>query len=52
MIATTPDEQDQADMARLVAGQDTALNDLMGRHGEKLFHYLIRCLQSEEDAAR
>ena len=38
-------------MARLVAAQDAALNDLMERHGEKLFHYLIRCLQSEDDAA-
>ena len=51
MIPVTPDEQDRTDMARLVAGQDAALNDLMERHGEKLFHYLIRCLQSEDDAA-
>jgi RNA polymerase sigma-70 factor (ECF subfamily) len=45
------DECDRADMKRLGAGQDTALNDLMERHGEKLFHYLIRCLQNENDAA-
>jgi RNA polymerase sigma-70 factor (ECF subfamily) len=45
------DEQDAADMARLVAGHDAALNDLMERHGEQLFHYLIRCLQNENDAA-
>lgn len=51
MIATTPDEQDRADMARLVAGQDAALNELMERHAPKLFHYLVRCLQNEEDAA-
>lgn len=38
-------------MARLVAGQETALNALMARHAEKLFHYLIRSLQNEEDAA-
>jgi RNA polymerase sigma-70 factor (ECF subfamily) len=44
-------EQDRADMARLVAGHDLALNDLMERHGERLFHYLIRCLQNENDAA-
>jgi RNA polymerase sigma-70 factor (ECF subfamily) len=45
------DERDRADMNRLVAGQDVALNNLMERHGEKLFHYLIRCLQNEDDAA-
>lgn len=37
-------------MARLVAGHDAALNDLMERHAEKLFHYLVRCLRNEEDA--
>jgi len=45
------DERDRTDMSRLVAGQNAALNDLMERHGEKLFHYLIRCLQNEDDAA-
>ena len=45
------DERDRSDMARLTAGHDAALHDLMGRHSEKLFHYLIRCLQNEEDAA-
>jgi RNA polymerase sigma-70 factor (ECF subfamily) len=34
-----------------VAGHDAALNDLMQRHGERLFHYLIRQLQNESDAA-
>ncbi len=38
-------------MARLVDGHDAALNALMERHGEKVFHYLIRQLQSEADAA-
>jgi RNA polymerase sigma-70 factor, ECF subfamily len=38
-------------MARLAAGHDPALNDLMERHAPKLFNYLIRCLQNEEDAA-
>ena len=38
-------------MARLVHGHDAALNALMERHGEKVFHYLIRQLQSEADAA-
>ena len=38
-------------MARLIAGGDGALNDLMARHGERLFHYLIRVLQDEAEAA-
>jgi RNA polymerase sigma-70 factor (ECF subfamily) len=44
------DEKDAKDMSRLLAGDDTALNELMGRHADKLFHYLLRCLQNEEDA--
>ncbi len=44
-------ELDHADMARLASGHDAALNDLMERHGSKLFHYLTHCLQNEEDAA-
>lgn len=51
MNAPTPDELDAADMQRLGAGHDAALNSLMERHGAKLFHYLIRCLQSEDEAA-
>ena len=51
MTVTPTDEQDRADMARLTAGHDAALNDLMARHGERLFHYLIRQLQDETDAA-
>lgn len=42
---------DASDMERLVQGHDAALNNLMERHGERLFHYLIRHLQNEEDAA-
>jgi RNA polymerase sigma-70 factor, ECF subfamily len=38
-------------MAALRSGDDLALNALMDRHGEKLFHYLIRLTQSESDAA-
>ena len=45
------DEQDQADMVRLATGHEAALNDLMERHGERLFHYLIRSLQNEDEAA-
>jgi len=51
MSAPTTDEQDAAEMERLAAGHDAALNSLMERHGERLFHYLIRCLQNEDDAA-
>jgi RNA polymerase sigma-70 factor (ECF subfamily) len=46
-----PDDQDRADMARLVAGHEAALNGLMERHSEKLFHFLIRALQNEDEAA-
>lgn len=38
-------------MAQLAHGHDTALNELMQRHAEKLYHYLLRSLQDEGDAA-
>ncbi len=38
-------------MARLAQGHDPALNDLMDRHAERLFHYLLRSLKDQEDAA-
>lgn len=38
-------------MLRLAQGHDAALNDLMERHAEKLFNYLVRSLQNQEDAA-
>jgi RNA polymerase sigma-70 factor (ECF subfamily) len=44
------DDQDRLDMARLAAGHDTALNDLMQRHSQKLFHYLRRHLPNDSDA--
>jgi RNA polymerase sigma-70 factor (ECF subfamily) len=50
MNAATCDEHDRQDMERLAAGHDAALNDLMGRHAERLFHYVIRCLRKEDDA--
>ena len=50
MSETGPDEQDRQDMARLAGGQDAALNDLMQRHGKRLFHYLLRQLSNEADA--
>jgi RNA polymerase sigma-70 factor (ECF subfamily) len=45
------DPQDSQEMERLAAGHNAALNILMERHAEKLFHYLVRALQNEEDAA-
>ena len=51
MNVTDCDEQDAQDMTRLARGHDAALNSLMERHAEKLFHYLIRSLQDESDAA-
>ena len=45
------DERDRTDMHRLTGGHDASLNELMERHGPKLFNYLLRCLQNEEDAA-
>jgi len=51
MTPALSDEQDRSDMARLVAGQDAALNELMARHAERLSHYLLRLLQNETEAA-
>jgi RNA polymerase sigma-70 factor, ECF subfamily len=51
MKTATGDDQDAVDMERLAGGHDAALDDLMERHGERLFHYLIRVLQNEDDAA-
>lgn len=45
------DEQDRDDMARLASGHDAALGALMERHGERLFHYLLRQLNNQTDAA-
>ncbi len=51
MTTESLDELDRNDMARLLAGQDSGLNELMSRHAEKLFHYLQRILQNETEAA-
>lgn len=51
MNTPNPDELDVQDMRRLSAGHDAALNSLMERHAGKLFNYLVRCLQDQEDAA-
>ena len=45
------DEQDAHDMARLAGGHEAALDSLMDRHAQKLFHYLLRSLQDEGDAS-
>jgi RNA polymerase sigma-70 factor (ECF subfamily) len=41
---------DREDMARLVGGQDRALDDLMARHAQPLFRFLHRMLGNEDDA--
>ena len=38
-------------MTRLAGGHSAALNDLMERHASRLFRYLARSLQDEDDAA-
>ncbi len=43
-------EQDRADMQRLAAGHDAALNDLMSRHAGPVYQFLFRMLGNEEDA--
>jgi RNA polymerase sigma-70 factor (ECF subfamily) len=50
MDITEADAQDQADMIRLAAGHDAALNDLMQRHAPPVFHFLCRMLGNEDDA--
>jgi RNA polymerase sigma-70 factor (ECF subfamily) len=51
MNTLNTNELDVRDMSRLAEGHEAALNELMGRHAERLFHYLVRCLQDEQDAA-
>ena len=43
----TPDEQDKEDMGRLARGHEAALDSLMARHADKLFHFLIRLTGQE-----
>lgn len=42
--------RDRADMERLAAGHDAALNALMERHATPVFHFLCRMLGNEDDA--
>ena len=44
------DARDRSDMERLMAGHDTALNDLMERHATPVFHFLCRMVGNEDDA--
>jgi RNA polymerase sigma-70 factor (ECF subfamily) len=41
---------DRADMERLIADHDTALNNLMERHATPVFHFLYRMVGNEDDA--
>jgi RNA polymerase sigma-70 factor (ECF subfamily) len=50
MDITETDAQDRTDMARLAAGHDAALNDLMERHASAVFRFLCRMLNNEDDA--
>ena len=50
MEPTDTRARDRADMERLAAGHDAALNDLMERHATPLFHFLCRMLGNEDDA--
>ena len=50
-MAGSIEQEDREDMSRLTAGHDAALNALMERHSERLFHYLVRQLNNESDAA-
>ncbi len=49
---TDPDQDalDASDMRRLADGHDSALDALMARHGDRLFHYLVRQLRDEAEA--
>lgn len=47
---TEADALDRADMERLAAGHDAALNELMERHAAPVFHFLCRMLNNEDDA--
>jgi RNA polymerase sigma-70 factor (ECF subfamily) len=49
-IITDADAHDRADMEKLQAGHDAALNDLMARHATPVFHFLCRMVGNEDDA--
>ena len=50
MDTTDASALDGADMQRLAGGHDAALNDLMARHAQPVFHFLCRMLGNKDDA--
>lgn len=48
--STDADALDRADMEKLQAGHDAALNDLMERHATPVFHFFCRMTGSADDA--
>ncbi len=48
--SSSPDAFDRADMEKLQAGHDAALNSLMDRHAAPIFHFLCRMVGNEDDA--
>jgi RNA polymerase sigma-70 factor (ECF subfamily) len=50
-IIIDQDALDRADMEKLQAGHDAALNDLMARHATPVFHFLCRLTGNEADAS-
>ena len=50
MDTSDAEARDREDMRRLADGHDAALNDLMERHAEPLFHFLCRMMANEDDA--
>jgi len=48
--ARQADSRDRADMERLMAGLDAALNDLMERHASPVFQFLCGMVGNEDDA--
>jgi len=49
-ITIDSDALDRADMEKLQAGEDAALNRLMERHATPVFHFLFRLTRNEDDA--
>lgn len=49
--ARGPGDPDREDMLALVAGESEALDRLMARHGLPVFHFLVRMVGHDADAA-
>ena len=50
MDTAEADARDRADMERLIAGHDAALDELMERHAGPVFRFLARMVANEDDA--